>query len=192
MKYCKKCAQNKPKTNFSKRTSSKDGLDTYCKPCKKAITDTWISHNKEKLKLIKRKSDANWYSKNKSKKININKKWKQKNADKNREWYREYKKKREKIDPQFKLCNKLRTRLWYALKKQKPKIGLLKLMGCSSLELKTYIESKFQPGMTWDNYGEWEIDHILPLSRFDLTDENQVLKACHYTNLQPLWWQKKI
>ncbi len=41
--------------------------------------------------------------------------------------------------------------------------------------------------MSWDNYGEWHIDHIVPLSSFDLTDKSQVNKVCHYTNLQPLW-----
>jgi len=192
MKHCKKCKQDKLLKDFSKRRSSKDGLDTYCKLCKKAMTDAWSKANKEKLTLIKKNSDANWYIKNKLKKINNNKKWKQINKEKNREWYREYKKKREKNDPQFKLCNRLRTRLWYALKKQKPKYGLLDLLGCSSLELKNHLESKFQLGMSWENYGKWEIDHILPLSRFNLTDEDEIRKACHYTNLQPLWWQDNL
>ena len=43
--------------------------------------------------------------------------------------------------------------------------------------------------MSWDNYPRlWEIDHIVPLSAFDLTDRKQFLEACNYTNLQPLWW----
>ena len=56
-------------------------------------------------------------------------------------------------------------------------------------ELRDYLESKFQPGMTWDNWttNGWHIDHIKPLASFDLTDREQFLRACHYTNLQPLW-----
>jgi hypothetical protein len=56
-------------------------------------------------------------------------------------------------------------------------------------ELKLYLESQFTEGMSWDNYGRegWEIDHIRPLSSFNLEDRDELLKACHYSNLQPLW-----
>ena len=64
-------------------------------------------------------------------------------------------------------------------------------LGCTIPELKQYLESKFQEGMTWENWGVhgWHIDHIIPLSSFDLADRDQLLTAFHYTNLQPLWAQ---
>jgi len=54
-----------------------------------------------------------------------------------------------------------------------------------------YVHPKTGETMTWGNYGQsgWQIDHIIPLSKFDLTDRDQFLKACHYTNLQPLWME---
>ena len=53
---------------------------------------------------------------------------------------------------------------------------------------KSHIESKFKDGMTWGNYGEkWELDHIFPISKVDLTNKDQFLKVYHYTNIQPLW-----
>lgn len=54
-------------------------------------------------------------------------------------------------------------------------------------ELRAHLEAQFQAGMSWDNYGEWHIDHIKPLASFDLEDTDQLKLACHYTNLQPLW-----
>ena len=60
-------------------------------------------------------------------------------------------------------------------------------MGCSTIEFKLHLENNFKDGMSWDNYGEWEIDHIIPLSSFNLKDRNEFLKAAHYTNMQPLW-----
>jgi hypothetical protein len=74
----------------------------------------------------------------------------------------------------------------------------LRDLGCSLEELRIRFENMFHANantgemMSWDNYGYdgWHIDHIIPLSSFDLTDKEQFLKACHYTNLQPLWaWQ---
>lgn len=62
-----------------------------------------------------------------------------------------------------------------------------KLLGCSSEYLKRYLEELFSEGMTWENYGEWHIDHIRPCSSFDLTDPEQQRACFHYTNLQPLW-----
>jgi len=83
----------------------------------------------------------------------------------------------------------LRNRLNDAIKNSYKNGSATRDLGCTIPELKQYLESNFQTGMTWDNHSPkgWHIDHILPLSSFDLTDRDQLKKACHYTNLQPLW-----
>ena len=67
-------------------------------------------------------------------------------------------------------------------------------LGCSVEELKRHLEKQFQPKMNWENYGlyGWHIDHIKPLVNFDLTNREQFLEACHYTNLQPLWAEDNL
>jgi hypothetical protein len=69
-------------------------------------------------------------------------------------------------------------------------------LGCSIEFLRAYLEAHFNPGMTWDNWGQgpgkWHIDHIVPLAWFDLTNREQFLSACHYTNLQPLWSEENL
>lgn len=94
-----------------------------------------------------------------------------------------------KTDHIFRLARNLRSRLNKAIKGDYKSGSAVKDLGCSISELKTYLELQFQPDMTWENYGlkSWHVDHIIPLSSFDLSDFNQLKKACHYTNLQPLW-----
>lgn len=107
----------------------------------------------------------------------------------NRSKIRDYERKKTKEDINFRLSKILRARIKDVLRNNKKLGSSVKDLGCTLGELKKYLELKFQPGMTWDNQGYygWHIDHIKPLSSFDLTKREDFLKACHYTNLQPLW-----
>jgi len=89
----------------------------------------------------------------------------------------------------YRLRTVLRARLNAALRGKGQRGSAIRNLGCSIPELQSYIESKFLPGMSWKNWGRgtWHIDHMMPLSSFDLSDPQQLKKACHYTNLQPLW-----
>ena len=102
-------------------------------------------------------------------------------------------------DPTVKLRYLLRRRMSTALHqamlvKTESSANIVNYIGCSIAELRAYLESQFKPGMTWDNHGVhgWHIDHIFPLCRFDLTNENDMKKAWHYTNLQPLWAKENL
>ena len=63
----------------------------------------------------------------------------------------------------------------------------MELVGCDIDTLCLHLESQFQKGMEWINYGEWHVDHIKPCASFDLSDPKQQQECFHYTNLQPLW-----
>lgn len=94
-----------------------------------------------------------------------------------------------KANPVRKAANALRT----LTKNQLIKNGGSKsvkteaLLGCSIICARQHLEAQFLPGMSWDNHGEWHIDHIRPCASFDLTDLEQQKECFHYTNLQPLW-----
>ena len=82
-----------------------------------------------------------------------------------------------------------RHRIYQAIKKNKgvKKEKTIELLGCTIKELREYLEKRFTKEMTWDNYGTyWHIDHIIPVSRFDLSDQHQQKQCFHFTNLQPL------
>lgn len=105
---------------------------------------------------------------------------------------RAYRKARYATDSQFKLTRNLRSRLHLAIKGKFKAGSAIRDLGCSIPELIEYFKPLFQEGMSWENHGEWHIDHIIPLSAFDLTDPEQLKVACHFTNLQPLWAVENI
>lgn len=169
----------------------------------------YYEKNREKLLLYKKKyreehedkllkCTREWILKNISRKRETDRKYRLKNKDRvklNQEKYKNKRnkdrKERWKKDTNFKLVESLRNRLRSAIKGKniKKHKSTRELVGCNVEELKKYIESKFLPGMTWENYGlyGWHIDHIKPLSKFNLSDPKELSLACHYTNLQPLW-----
>ena len=110
-------------------------------------------------------------------------------TQKSKEYRSKYEKDRRKTDPIFKIKRNLRTIVSHYVKRSKGVKGekTLELTGCSLNELKNHLQKQFKDGMTWENYGEWHIDHIKPASLFDLTKLEEQKKAFHYTNLQPLW-----
>ena len=115
--------------------------------------------------------------------------WKVANTDKVRDINKRYVTKRLKEDVEYNILHKLRVRTKNAIKNQygSKAYSTIELLGCSIHETRSHIETQFSNGMTWDNYGEWHIDHIKPCSSFDLTDPSQQKKCFNYKNLQPLW-----
>lgn len=143
----------------------------YCKLKDKQYYIT----NKERVK----RNVSKWYSFNKEK-IFLNR----------RKRYQEHRQgllNGNERDILLNLRRVLRRRLTMAIKNNCRSGSAVCDLGCTIEFLKQYLESKFQPGMSWTNYGKWHIDHIIPLITFDLTNRDELLRAVHYTNLRPLW-----
>jgi hypothetical protein len=115
--------------------------------------------------------------------------YRKKNVKRISKHYMEYEKARKKIDPAFKLLKTLRSRLSNAIKNKGgiKSESTMNLTGCELNYLKGYLEGKFTEGMTWENHGEWHIDHIKPCCSYNLEDEEEQKTCFNYTNLQPLW-----
>lgn len=92
-----------------------------------------------------------------------------------------------RTDPSFAVQCALRSRLYEALKGNLKTSTTMTLVGCTAEQLRTWLEARFTPGMSWENYGSWEVDHKRPCSSFDLADPKQQRECFHHTNLQPLW-----
>lgn len=193
MKKCAKCKLEKKEDNFSKSTSCKDGLRYLCKLCGSLEHKLWRQKNSDydRLRRSEWNKDNPYYAK-KYRKDNADLIRKKKIANRSKRNQRERIKRKE--DFQFRLSVYLRNRLNAALKEKIKTGSAVKNLGCSLEDLVKHFESLFQPGMTWENHGVygWHIDHIKPLYGFDLSDIEELKKACHFSNLQPLWAEDNL
>ncbi|MFA5567980.1 MAG: hypothetical protein WC972_04955 [Trueperaceae bacterium] len=96
------------------------------------------------------------------------------------------KKRRLEASPSARVRNATAARLWAALKGQSDG-ALFSRLGYSAGALVAHLEARFQPGMSWANYGRWHVDHIRPCASFDLTDPAEFEWCWSLENLQPLW-----
>jgi hypothetical protein len=112
-----------------------------------------------------------------------------------RETVRAWDRKRRATDPKYRLKQCLKARIHKMLKQFSvtKKNKTVELIGCSKEFFMEHLEKRFKNGMAWNNHGKiWHIDHIYPLSRFDLTDPEQQKRAFHYSNCQPLYVTENI
>lgn len=160
MKKCCKCNNIQGLINFGKRNRNKDNLDDTCKTCRKLyyINNRNIILNKERI-----------YRANNLNKISS------------------YMRNRRKSDPIFKFKDNISS----CIRSSFNRLNLKKtkrveyILGCTVSEFKSYISTMFKDGMTIENHGLWEFDHIIPISSATTIDE--VVELNKYTNFQPLW-----
>lgn len=183
---CNICQTYKSIDAFHKDSSKKSGRRPYCKGCVKLSYQKYYNENKQKV-LAKNKK---WRDDNpqKSKAISL----KSRNSEKGKKYNREYQRNRLKTDPLYKLANLFRSRIYTAFRRK----DLLKsektksLLGADLKTVKLHIENQFKQGMSWENHGEWHIDHIKPLGLAKTKDE--LINLCNYQNLQPLWAEENL
>ena len=209
-KQCTKCGIFNPLSEFHKKSRAKDGLSPWCKTCCAKSKKDHYERNKKKI----RAKQAKWYEENKEKHLAKNKQYYEANRERQLEYRKEYRKKnadkirqyrhdertkqranelsREKYHNNiaYRLSKRVSNEVWKGLNRT----GTSKAGGrtwnhlpYNPEELKQHVESLFQEGMSWENYGEWHVDHRKPCSSFDLVEEDEQRKCFHYTNLQPMW-----
>ena len=199
MKKCSTCKVEKELSEFNKQKANKDGLQGQCKDCKNEYSKQWKQANKGNIKEYNKEwCQANkehnngrvkqWYQANKEKKKEYSKQYRQNNKEK----INKYHNNRRATDPLFKLKAylRVRTRKAFINKGYSKTSKTQEMLGVDWEIVKSHIERQFTKGMNWDNYGEWHIDHIIPLA--SANNEKELLKLCHYSNLQPLWAEDNL
>lgn len=190
---CLNCGENFEQTRKDKVFCSKkcklkkyqlDNLEKYNEHSKR-----YYKNNTSKVNIKKEIYNITNKEKIKNQRSKHFQENKNKIKESRREYYKNYYMNKYNTDPHFKIKVNLRNRLNMAIKKELKTGSAVKNLGCSIEEFKIYLESKFEKDMNWDNWSMtgWHIDHIIPISSFDLSNIEEVKKACHYSNLQPLW-----
>lgn len=188
MKICTKCKKEKKESEFHVNKCLKSGLRSACKECVKKYQNSASRKSYMKKYTLKYATTGRKTEKYKS--------WRRRyeRVYTKSEKFKEYRRSRKANDPLYKLAVTLRVRLYLALKNNQRTGSAIRDLGCSVKELKAHIERQFREGMSWDNWKHdgWHIDHIIPLSSFDLTNREELLKAVNYSNLQPLWAEENF
>ena len=153
----------------------------------------WQAENKDKQNergRTWRKQKYNSDPSFKAKCLEKGKQWRAENKDQVNDWRKSW----FNNNPNKKLADRIRSRIRAALKSSriKKRENSESLIGCSFSELRVWIEEQWQSGMSWDNYGHWHVDHIIPCAAYDLNDQVEQNKCFNYRNLRPLWAEDNI
>ncbi len=203
MKKCTKCKIEKELSEFNKDKRNKSGLSNICKCCKSEEAKKYYSKNKkivcEKVKKYRLNNfDAvnsrvkKYYENNREDLIQYKKGYYENNKPKLIKLSKIYIKNKRKSNPLFRFKERISRLIRDSINNN----GYVKtsntqsILGCTYLEFRSYLESKFVDGMSWENCSEWHIDHIRPISW--AKDEEEIIRLNHYTNLQPLWAKDNI
>lgn len=208
LKTCTKCNIEKDIEEFHKKTSSKDGHRSDCRSCSsqysinrreetREYNKKYAIDNIDKIKEYKKEyylENIEYFrDKNKKASIDLDKEKKKEyqkryyNKEETKVKVKEYRKKRYNTDILYRLSINIRKRIGESLRSNSinKNVKYETILGCTFLEFKDYISKLFQEGMSWENHGEWHLDHKTPVS-WGKCDED-IIRLNHHTNFQPLW-----
>lgn len=181
-RICTKCLELKKVEDFPPHKRGHCGLDWNCRLCVNAAERKRRSYAKDPEKF--KKAASEYRVANPDRVAASRSKWYQEvDSEKMRVWRRTSTERRY-ADPLKRLQDRVRWQFWAAFTGRKDGRRTFEMLGYSPDELKTHLERQFLKGMTWDNYGKWHIDHIVPVSSFD---SEEVWTAFALPNLRPLW-----
>lgn len=157
---------------------------------KRRSVAAWRAANPEKRAEIDRKH----YRKFRERKRKQAAEWAARNPDRKRENLRNWHRERRKASPAYRVRAALSAYLYFCLRGGKSGRRVEELLGYTVDDLRSHLERQFAKGMTWHNYGEWHIDHIIPVSSFDFrsADDSAVRQCWALANLRPLWAEDNI
>lgn len=196
LKLCNNCNQKKLLQEFPIEKSGKFGRKGSCKDCVNTKYSAKYNNDhkwREKRAEKQRKSQRHKYNTNneyreeKLAKLKISR-----NTDEYREKRNQYERKRYSEDIKYKIRHNMRVMIYSRLRSRlydKNYKATFDIVPYTLEELMDHLQSKFLPGMSWDNYGKWHIDHIIPDANFNYTsvDDPEFQKCWALDNLQPLW-----
>jgi len=189
-KQCNHCGEHKLATteNFPRKSSNKDGLYGFCKPCK-AEKDRLYREQKGEALLEKKRA----YYRDNAEHYKVKRRERYlKDPQKFIDASREYKRKRKQTDPSFRLRERISNAVYCVLFRDAhtgKRSSTWEHLPYTPMQLREHLESQFEDWMTWDNYGShWHIDHIYPQSRlpYDSMEHPNFQKCWRLENLRPL------
>lgn len=213
-KTCTKCNENKGLDEFHSHPLGKNGLNPQCKTCKSEYAKARRKANH--ASMLQREQELR--DKRGDELKEYNRRYREQNTKAFREAGRRYWKKNKELlrlklnewrrnNPEktaaqerrsregninYRISCNIRNRMWSVLNGTSKHAPTLELLGCTPEHFRFHLEQQFTDGMTWDNYGDWHMDHIQPCASFDQTDPEQQKQCWHYTNYQPLWAEDNL
>lgn len=186
MKLCRRCGEGKPLDAFHADASRKDGRVSYCIPCAAAKRSEYYRANTERLKAASREYHA---QNNRTEEKKAKRRAYHKSRVKDLAARRVSHARRYADDPLYRMQHIMRAMMRRHIRIAcGDKIGTTQqAFGYTPAQLSARMETQFKPGMSWSNYGEWEIDHKVPLSRMLAKGEARPHVVNALANLQPMW-----